>query len=73
MRKPSAWMEDIEAIRNADLKSNTSLWHHRNYFLFMFNMRGMNFIDLAFLPTDAIQEGRLRYKPLKHTASGLGC
>ncbi len=31
----------------------------------MFNMRGMNFIDLAFLEKTCIQEGRIRYKRRK--------
>lgn len=64
-KKRAVKLDVIQAIRNLPLEPDSSLWHHRNFFLFMFNTRGMNFIDLAFLPTSAIQEGRLRYKRRK--------
>ncbi|MGK7390265.1 MAG: phage integrase SAM-like domain-containing protein [Candidatus Cyclobacteriaceae bacterium M2_1C_046] len=64
-KKRAINLEAIQAIRDLDYPINSTRWHHRNYFLFMFNMRGMNFIDLAFLPTDAIQGDRLKYKRTK--------
>ncbi|WKN42784.1 site-specific integrase [Tunicatimonas pelagia] len=64
-KKRAVKLDVIQTIRELDYSPSSSLWHHRNYFLFMFNMRGMNFIDLAFLPTSAIEEGRLRYKRRK--------
>ena len=64
-KKRAVKLDIIKTIRDLDLPPGSSLWHHRNFFLFMFNMRGMNFVDLAFLPTSATQEGRLRYKRRK--------
>ena len=64
-RKRAVKMNLIEQIRNLNYSEGSSIWHHRNYFLFMFNMRGMNFIDLAFLRMDAISEGWLKYKRRK--------
>lgn len=53
--------EIINLIRTADIKSDTMFWNDRNYFLFMFNLQGMNFIDLAKLQCKQISHGRLRY------------
>ncbi|WKN44960.1 site-specific integrase [Tunicatimonas pelagia] len=64
-KKRAVKLDVIEAIRKLSYPEGSSLWHHRNYFLFMFNMRGMNFIDLAFLPTSAASDGRLKYKRRK--------
>lgn len=51
----------INIIREWPLESNSPYWHDRNYFLFMFNMQGMNFIDLAKLKSGQIIAGRVRY------------
>ncbi len=64
-KKRAVKLDVIEAIRALKLENNSSLWHHRNYFLFMLNLRGMNFIDLAFLTREAIQDGRLKYQRRK--------
>lgn len=40
-------LADMEAIRGLKLKPETAIWNARNYFLFMFNNMGINFIDLA--------------------------
>ena len=64
-KKRAVKLDVIKAIRELPYSEKSSLWHHRNYFLFMFNMRGMNFIDLAFLPNEAIEDGRLKYKRRK--------
>ncbi|MBP2831223.1 site-specific integrase [Aquimarina sp. U1-2] len=63
--KRAVKLDVINDIRKLNYQIGSPLWHHRNYFLFMFNMRGMNFIDLAFLTTDAIKDGRIRYKRRK--------
>jgi len=63
--KRAVKLDVIQAIRQLKLTEGTALWHHRNYFIFMFNMRGMNFIDLAFLRQDAIVDDRIRYKRRK--------
>lgn len=53
--------DEINKLRVFKLESNSPAWHSRNYFLFMFNMQGMNFIDLAKLKTNQISQGRLKY------------
>ncbi|MCH8905153.1 MAG: site-specific integrase [Bacteroidetes bacterium] len=74
----------FNTIRNLNIdkdKNKVQLadWHAQNYFLFMFNNRGMNFIDLAKLKKDQIVEtvyngkelveGRLRYVRSKNGKS----
>ncbi len=46
-KKRALTAEQIEAIRKLDLEEGTYLWRARNYFLFMFNSMGLNFIDLV--------------------------
>ena len=48
-----------------NLNEASNIWHSKNYFTFMFNMRGMNFIDVAYLTMKNIHEGRLTYKRMK--------
>lgn len=57
--------EDIEKLRELELKRNSAEWHHRNYFLFMFNNQGMNYVDLAYLKKEQIVDGRLMYERTK--------
>lgn len=64
-KKRAVKLDVIQAIRQLNLEEGSASWHHRSYFLFMFNMRGMNFIDMAFLKNEAIQDGRIRYKRRK--------
>ena len=64
-KKRAVKLDVVKAIRDLNYKEGSSLWHHRNYFLFMFNMRGMNFIDLAYLAKAAISKGRIKYKRRK--------
>lgn len=40
-------MEEINKIRDLDLKPNSAVWNARNYFLFMFNNLGLSIIDLV--------------------------
>ncbi|MBL3658951.1 phage integrase SAM-like domain-containing protein [Fulvivirga sediminis] len=42
----------LKIIRGLDYKYDSPIWHHRNYLLFMFNCRGMNFIYLSFLTSE---------------------
>jgi len=58
-------LEEIEKIKNLTLEPHSPLWHHQNYFVFYFYMRGMNFIDLVFLRMNNIQNGRLVYRRRK--------
>ncbi|MCR6637515.1 MAG: site-specific integrase [Sporocytophaga sp.] len=51
----------INKIRQLYLEEGSFDWHQRNYFLFMFNNRGMNFVDLASLKVNQINNGRLSY------------
>lgn len=54
--------EHIDAIRELNLIEGSPIWHARNYFLWMYNMRGMNFIDVAFLQRpDLMEDDRLIY------------
>jgi integrase/recombinase XerD len=55
----------IDQIRKLDLKEGSTIWHHRNFFLFMFNLRGMNFIDFCYLKKKNISGDRVKYKRSK--------
>lgn len=57
--------EQIKKVLDLKLRKDTSHWHAKNYFTFMFNMRGMNFIDVAYLTMKNIQGNRLVYKRIK--------
>ena len=52
---------DINKIRAIDLKVGSELDKARDFFLFCFNMRGMSFIDMAYLRNWDIVNGRLTY------------
>lgn len=69
-------MDDIEKLRTLDLKPKSALWNARNYFLFMFNNMGLNFIDLvqlkksqliqaAYDSSGKLVSGRIRYNRSK--------
>lgn len=64
-KKRAVKLDVIQKIRKLKYKKSSPQWHHRNYFLFMFNMRGMNFIDMAFLKKNAIKDDRIMYKRRK--------
>jgi integrase/recombinase XerD len=64
-KKRAISREAIRAIENLELPENSSLWHARNYFLFSFKTRGMNFIDLAHLKVRDIVDGRITYIRMK--------
>lgn len=58
-------LKDIKKIIDFEAKEFSSAWHHKNYFTFYFYMRGMNFVDVAFLKMNKIRNGRLVYKRRK--------
>ncbi|MEO9870401.1 MAG: phage integrase SAM-like domain-containing protein [Ekhidna sp.] len=51
----------MDLFRQLPLEVNSTKWHYRNYLLFMWDCRGMDFIDLAFLTRDSIQNKTLEY------------
>lgn len=53
--------EDIAKIRKLELAPGSELDKARDYFLFSFNMRGMSFVDIAFLRNRDIVNGRVLY------------
>ena len=53
--------QDMHLIIGLDIEPNTTLYDTRNYFVFSYYNRGMNFIDMAFLKWDNIDKGRLNY------------
>jgi site-specific recombinase XerD len=53
--------EDIAKIRKLELVPGSELDKARDYFLFSFNMRGMSFVDIAFLRNRDIVSGRVLY------------
>jgi len=57
--------EDISKILNLKVDENSRMFHSLNYFTFMFNMRGMNFIDLAYLKKENLHKDRLEYRRIK--------
>jgi site-specific recombinase XerD len=57
--------EEIQKIISLELEQGTKLWNSHNYFVFMFHLRGMNFIDLAYLTPKNIIEGRVEYRRIK--------
>lgn len=53
--------ETLQKIRDFELTEDDPHFNYRNYFLFAFNTRGMNFVDLAKLKMNQIVQGRLKY------------
>ncbi len=57
--------KDISTIKNAALEKDSKMWQARNFFLFSFYNRGMNFADIAQLKVSNIVNGRINYKRAK--------
>ncbi len=53
--------DDINRIRALEFDKYTTLWHTKNYFLFSFYARGMNWVDMAHLKMKNISNGRINY------------
>ena len=64
-RKRAVSLNTISLIENYQPESGTRLWNAKNYFLFSFYTRGMNYIDIAFLKLGNISNGRIVYTRLK--------
>ena len=64
-KKRAIKLSEIEKIKDLKVDQESKLWHHRNYFLFYFYMRGMNFVDLANLKMTNLEDDRLIYKRQK--------
>lgn len=59
--KRALGMNDIRAIRNLDLSGKRSLEFARDMFLFSFYMRGMSFVDMAYLKKSDLKNGFVSY------------
>ena len=58
-------IEDIEKIRNFDCLKNPSFVNSKNYFVFSYFTRGMNFYDMMMLTWDNIEGEKIIYKRRK--------
>lgn len=63
--KRAATLTDIRHIRQLDLSGHRSLDFARDVFLFSFYMRGMSFIDLAYLRKKDLSGGYVNYSRRK--------
>lgn len=59
--KKALSLEDIHKIVNVDLSEHPTLVDYRNYFVFSFYTRGMNFADMMTLEWNDIVEDRIYY------------
>ncbi len=64
-KKRAVDLDVIDQIKELKAEEGSPLWHHKNYFLVNFYMRGMNFMDMTYLQVGAINKGRLKYKRRK--------
>src|SRR5574344_2800809 len=58
-------LADIKKIKELDLTGNTSLDYARDMFLMSFYLRGMPFVDMAYLKKKDLQNGFVRYSRQK--------
>jgi len=68
-KKRAIKKENIIEIENLKLVEYTPIWHAKNYFLFSFYTRGINFVDIAKLKLSNIIDDRIVYRRSK--TSGL--
>lgn len=79
-KKRALRKEEIQTIRELEIEPGSALWNARNYFLFMFNNMGINFIDLVKLKKEQLTnakydmkgkllEGRINYERSKTQGS----
>lgn len=52
---------ELQRIKDLVLEPDTLVFNARNYFLFSFYCRGINFVDLAYLKWSDIRDGRIFY------------
>ncbi len=60
-KKRTLTKEEMDKLIALDTETDSQLFHAKNYFLFMYYNRGINFIDLANIKWSNIQNGRLFY------------
>ncbi|OEK01175.1 hypothetical protein BFP97_06465 [Roseivirga sp. 4D4] len=60
-RKRAVTLDVISMIEAYEPEPHTRLWNSKNYFLFSFYTRGMNFIDMASIKLENIVNGRIFY------------
>lgn len=63
-------MYEINLLRSCAFKENSSFFHVRNYFLFMFNNMGMNFYDIALAKVHQFDGERFSYTRKKTEEQG---
>jgi len=64
-RKKAVSLDIISLIEHYQPEPGTRLWNAKNYFLFSFYTRGMNFVDMALLRLRNFADGRINYTRLK--------
>jgi len=64
-RKRALKKEHVRQIEALALEEGSLRWHMRNYFLFSYYCRGINFKDMAELTWENISDGRLFYSRSK--------
>lgn len=60
-RKRAVKKDVLGEIRKKQYDEGSVMWHNKNYLFFMFNTRGMNFIDLSRLKVKDINNDRIFY------------
>jgi len=60
-KKGAVTLDIVSSIENYRAKESTAIWHAKNFFLFSFYCRGINFVDMAYLKIGSIVDGRLNY------------
>lgn len=63
-------LDEVNTIREASFQENSSRFHVRNYFLFMFNNMGMNFYDVALAKVSQFDGERFSYNRKKTEREG---
>ncbi|MEE1978061.1 site-specific integrase [Maribacter cobaltidurans] len=63
--KHALTISEVESFKNVDCKEDIQLIHAKNYFLFSFYTRGMNFADMMRLKWSDISKKRITYARAK--------
>ena len=64
-KKRAITKDEMLAIKALEIDTQSRLYNSRNFFLFSFYCRGINFIDIAHLKWTNINDGRLIYRRKK--------
>ena len=65
VEKTRLTFDQIQALKDLDLKEGSNLWHTRNYFFFSFYNAGIRFGDICLLKWENIIDDRLEYRMRK--------